>query len=438
MRNVAKWIWLSEKCGVGSTDMAVVLERFGSVGKVYSADCKAYIANGVNEHLAEKLADKSLENAYSIMQYCEESDIGILTYGDGEYPKSLRSLKDPPAVLYYVGRLPDLNNSLCVAAVGTRKMSEYGMRAAYKIAYEVASSGAIVISGMALGIDSVAASAAIAAKGKTVAVLGCGIDVIYPKEHEKLYKAICENGAVLSEYPPSTEPRGFHFPVRNRLISGLSQGTCVVDASMKSGALITAKNAILQGRDVYAVPSNIDAENASGTNSLIRDGAQAVLSGYDIVKNYIYLFRDTLDMQRLRNSEKHSAFDPSVTDRLGVKARGERSAYGGAADRKTVSADVQRSERSNSKGTVRPKGMSEEAKEPAALKNASGDSSRAALESLSEKHRRIFEEIPLDRAIPTDYLIKTGFKLAEVISALTVLEIKGLITSLPGGLYQRK
>ena len=338
-------------------------------------------------------------------------------------------------MLYYVGKLPDFNKCLCIAAVGTRKMSEYGMRSAYKIAYETAASGAIVISGMALGIDAVAASAAMAAGGRTVAVLGCGIDVIYPREHRRLYNAIKENGAILTEYPPSTEPRGFNFPQRNRIISGLSQGTVVIDAGENSGALITAKTAILQGRDVYAVPSNIDSENSSGTNSLIRDGAQAVLCGNDIVKNYVYLFRDTLDVQKMKASEAKSEFDASVLSRFGIRARGGVPAFEG------ISAKAEKENSQHSKGkekTHENRRGARVSESSAPREEHKGDDSMAALRSLDEKQRRIFDEMPLDRAISLDYLLKTGFKLGEIMSALTKLEIKGLISSLPGGLYTRK
>ena len=439
MRSQSKWIWFAGRCGVASTEMIRIYEKFGSINEIYLADYDRYIDEGVSESLAEKLSDKSLEDAYTTVKYCQDIGAGILTYSDEKYPDSLRALKDPPAVLYYLGELPDLNRSLCVAMVGTRKMSEYGMRAAYKIAYETASAGAIVISGMALGIDSVAASAAIAAKGRTIAVLGCGIDVVYPKEHTRLRDAITEHGAVITEYPPSTEPRGFNFPLRNRIISGLAQGTVVIDADLKSGALITARTAILQGRDLYAVPSNIDSENASGTNSLIRDGAHAVLCGNDIVKNYAYLFRDTLNIQRMRNSEKCSDFNASVLSSFGVRARGERPAFEGA------SLHAEREQKENAiKQKVAVK--SPEPKRAREIDTVTetrhdkmgGDDSTKALESLTEKQRKIFEEMPLDKAIPIDYLIKTGFKLGEVISALTVLEIKGLVSSLPGALYVRK
>lgn len=435
MKHAAKWIWFAEKCGVGSTDLMTVFEKFGSIKDVYLADYDEYIERGLGERFAETLSDKSLDGAYSIMKYCEITGVGILTYSDEGYPQSLRSLKDPPAVLYYVGKLPDFNKCLCIAAVGTRKMSEYGMRSAYKIAYETAASGAIVISGMALGIDAVAASAAMAAGGRTVAVLGCGIDVIYPREHRRLYNAIKENGAILTEYPPSTEPRGFNFPQRNRIISGLSQGTVVIDAGENSGALITAKTAILQGRDVYAVPSNIDSENSSGTNSLIRDGAQAVLCGNDIVKNYVYLFRDTLDVQKMKASEAKSEFDASVLSRFGIRARGGVPAFEGIS----AKAEKENSQHSKGKEKTHENRRGARASESSAPREEhKGDDSMAALRSLDEKQRRIFDEMPLDRAISLDYLLKTGFKLGEIMSALTKLEIKGLISSLPGGLYTRK
>ncbi len=446
MKHIVKWVWFAEKCGAGSSEMVRVLDKFGSIRDVYLADHDEYMNADVSEKLSRALSDKSLEKAYNIVRYCNSNSIGILTYQSEEYPKSLRSLKNPPAVLYFAGNLPDLNKTLCISVVGTRKMSEYGMKAAYKIAYEVAASGAVVVSGMALGIDSVAASAALAAGGRTVAVLGSGIDIVYPREHQKLYNAIKERGAIISEYPPSVPPLGRHFPVRNRIISGISQGTVVIDAGDKSGALITAKTGILQGKDIYAVPSNIDSENSSGTNSLIRDGAQAVLCGYDIIKNYAYLFYDTVDIQRLRNAEKRSEFNPSALTRFNVRARDASPVYKGSSAL-TENEKIEQMAKGEKPKTKEEKQKTaapqrsveaEAADEKKVADSPSGDESRAALESLSEKHRKIFDELPLDRAISVDYLTKTGFKLGEVISALTVLEIKGLISSLPGGLYTRK
>ncbi len=457
MNNTAKWVWLATRCGAGSTEIVPLLEKLGSIKDIYRADFDEYIRFGISERMADLLSDKALDEVYSIIEYCSKARVGILCYDDAKYPSSLRSLKDPPAVLYYAGTLPSFNRELCISVVGTRKMSEYGMRAAYKIAYETAGAGAVIVSGMALGIDSVASGAAIAAGGRTVAVLGCGIDVVYPKEHKTLMNAIRRCGAVITEYPPSTEPHSYNFPQRNRIISGLSQGTVVIDADLKSGAMITAKTAILQGRDIYAVPSNIDSENSSGTNSLIRDGAQAVLCGDDIIKNYAYLFRDTLNIQKLRSAEKRSDFDASVLERFGVRARGERAAYAGA------SAEAEK--RNKSKFELFGGRTAEKAPpfKPSEQKNTSvnseattlklatrtsnsaqeqirqsGDNSSAALASLSELQRKIFNDMPLSEAITSDYLVSCGYDLKDVISTFTILEIKGLVSSLPGALYIRR
>lgn len=449
MKNSLKWIWLAEKCGYGSSEVLSLVEAFKSIEVIYGADFDAYADAGISERLAEDLCDKSLTRATHILRTCQATAVRVLCYDDADFPTSLRSLKNPPAVLYCKGKLPDLNRELCISVVGTRKMSEYGMRAAYKIAYEVASAGAVVISGMALGIDGVSSAAAIAAGGKTVAVLGCGIDVVYPREHGRLKELIEKHGAVITEYPPSTEPMGAHFPVRNRIISGLGQGTVVIDAPLGSGALITAKNAIIQGRDIYAVPSNIDSENSSGTNSLIRDGAQAVLCGNDIIKNYAFMFRDRLNIQKMKDSENFSEIDTRVLSSMGVSSRG--------AKKQTERKDVDKITRIEKSGEMNDRRIRaahknfenvkrEEIKKRAveiktesnAASGASGDNSKAALESLSEKQRKIFDEMPLDIAVTVDYLTKTGFKLGEVISALTVLEIKGLVSSLPGALYVRK
>lgn len=460
MSRELKWIWLAEKCGAGSTELLRIIDKLGSINDIFDADYDAYCEVGVSERLCEDLCDKDLGSAVKILSYCQSAGISVLTYDCENYPASLRNLKDPPAVLYCAGEFRDFNKKLCISVVGTRTMSEYGMRAAYKIAYEVAASGAIVVSGMALGIDGIASSAAIAARGKTVAVLGCGIDIVYPKAHKTLADAIKRHGAIITEFPPATEPRGINFPIRNRIISGLSQGTVVVDAAIDSGALITAKTAILQGRDIYAVPANIDSENSSGTNSLIRDGAQAVLCGNDVIRNYMYIYRDRLNSAVLMRSDSRSEIDFDFVSRLGVSFKtsqsGTKKTFADGvpigkkptADKKDVpekkssapKAHVEKAEAEKPKTETAAKKVPEEKPESYFAQKAEkkGDNSAAVLEKLSEKQRKIFDEMPLDRAVTVDYLTKTGFALGEVISALTVLEIKGLVSSLPGALYVRK
>ncbi len=455
MKRYSMWIWLAEKCGAGNSEISGILEGFDSIEAIYDSDFDTYVAAGVSERLAEDLCDKSMDEAVRIINYCQTNRVGILAYDDERYPSSLRAIRNPPAVLYYVGMLPDLNKQLFISMVGTRSMSEYGMRAAYKIAYEVAASGAVVVSGMALGIDGVSAAAAIKAGGKTVAVLGCGIDRVYPKEHTKLKEQIIRHGVMITEFAPGTEPMGKNFPIRNRIISGISAGTVVVDADLGSGAMITAKTAILQGRDIYAVPSNIDSQNSSGTNSLIRDGAQAVLCGYDIIKNYTFTYRAGLNIQRMRDAERHSELDIQAVSAMGVGSRGKSKATfssrgneqakdtrkadgkGNTHPKDTMTRDVATDGSNNTEALPQNAYMAVLEDKPSKQKSM-GDRSREALESLNEKQRLVFDEMPLDRAITVDYLTKTGLKLGEVMSALTVLEVKGLISSLPGAIYIRK
>lgn len=482
MKNEAMWIWLSRKCGIASRELSTLIERLGSIDTIYEADYDTYIDAGISERLAEDLCEKSLGEANGIIDHCQVSRAGILCYDDEKYPSKLRAIQNPPAVLYYLGTLPDFNKNLYVSVVGTRKMTEYGMSAAYKIAYEMASAGAVVVSGMALGIDGVASAAAIAAGGKTVVVLGCGIDVVYPKEHLRLEEKIRKNGVIITEYPPAMPPKGSHFPIRNRIISGLSQATVVIEADIDSGAMITARNAIVQGKDIYAVPSNIDTVNSSGTNSLIRDGAQAVMCGNDIIKHYAFAYGDKLNVKKMHNAESRSELDEKVLAEMGVGARAGRSAEpkpsreyvnrgsvaGRGAEKTKRVENKERPYAEAGKKTfgyksnlerelfeARPMHKAENAEDAAPYKNSAvhgddaaqykngaeqgeGDKSRAVLDTLSEKQRRVFDEMPLDFPVTVDYLTKTGISLGEVMSALTVLEIKGLVFSLPGAIYMRK
>ena len=450
------------KLGAGNSEFNILTKGLGEIGKIYEADYDKYIDLGISERLAEKLDDKSLSDAKEIYAYCVKYGIQLLCFDEPEFPMSLKSLKNPPALLYCMGNLPDLNRNLCISVVGTRKMSEYGMNCAYKIAYEMAAAGAVVVSGMALGIDGVAACGAISGGGKTVAVLGSGIDVIYPKEHSTLYKVICHNGAVITEFAPSTAPSGVNFPIRNRIISGLSQGTLVVDADKDSGAMITAKNAILQGRDIYAVPGNIDGENTSGTNMLIRDGAQAVLSGKDIIKNYSYVYRETINLLALADAEKHSDIDMRAIRDMEISLRYVKRSSKTDKNENDKSQSYANKSDKNAKSEVRSDITAPDAfkkshldagseikktnkvkkeqgtKKPEAKTEDKGDMSPEILKTLSDKQRRIFDEIPLDKPVSVDSLTHLGFSMGEIMSSLTILEIKGLISSLPGALYIRK
>ncbi len=435
-------IWLALRCGPASTEFRSVLEHFGTPYDVFTADESELENLPCSPRLRQALADKSLQESSRIMEFCRNSGIRILFWQDDDYPTALRPLRDPPILLYCRGRLPDLNRRLCISVVGTRSMSEYGKRMAYKIGYELAAAGAVVVSGLALGNDSVATAGAITAGGTAVAVLGCGIDVVYPKEHSGFYGEIVRGGAILTEYPPGTPPISHHFPVRNRIISGLSQGTVVVEGDLKSGALITAKTAILQGRDIYAFPGNVGETNSAGTNRLISEGAAVALRARDVLENYSFLYRDALDMNALLRAERNSDLNGEVLSRLGVYTRTSSPETPDARRLEAAPRDRSTAGHSISPPTSPPSAPRPDEPKPAPhlRTNASphGDASRRALASLTDIQRAVFEAIPLEGTVPPEHLVREGFSMSDIMASVTILEIKGLIVTLPGGLIGRK
>ena len=432
-------VWFSLCTGVANTEFPRVLSQFGSAYAVFRAEESEIEALDISDRFKAALQNKSLDQAYGIVDFCKQNGIGILAYTDRAYPSTLRALQAPPSLLYYKGSLPDFEHRLFIGAVGTRSMSEYGREMAYRIGYELASTGTVVVSGMALGVDAACAVGALSAKGCTVAVLGCGIDVCYPRQHDKLMRAIAQNGLILSEYPPSTPPRGYHFPVRNRLISGLCAGTVIVEANLTSGAMITAREAILQGKDIYAVPGNVGDENTSGTNRLIRDGAAVVLGARDILDNYAFLYRDTVDMARLLRAQERSDPDPAAFARFGVGLPAD------LAPQKSVRQVRDAVKKQSGAIPKKPKVAAKEPEQPvaqvpeaASAQEPHADDSAAVLAQFSQRQRDMFAQIPLDKAISADWLVRCGYPTHEVMTALTMFEIKGLLHSLPGGLYTRK
>ena len=235
---------------------------------------------------AARLENRDLTGADRILAECQRLDLRILTLNDAEYPDRLRNIYDPPLLLYCRGRLPAVDEEVAVAVVGTRTATPYGIREAERISYELVSGGAIVVTGLARGIDSAAARGALRAGGQDVGILGNGVDVIYPRENRSLYEDVAAVGTLISEYPPGTAPSSSHFPVRNRIISGLSLAVLVVEAPERSGALITAATALEQSRDVYAIPGPVDAAMSRGCNRLIREGAGLTTCGWDILRDY--------------------------------------------------------------------------------------------------------------------------------------------------------
>ncbi len=281
------WVWLSELAGLGNQTRLALLEHFNTPEDVYYADeGEILLTEGMTRREADALKAKDLTEAEKILADCERLELQVLTLHDAAYPVRLRSIYDPPCLLYLRGRLPEVDELPAVAVVGTRKASPYGIRCAEDLAFGLADAGALVVTGLARGIDSMAAQGALRAGGTVIGVLGGGVDVIYPKENGWLYDDVAAAGCLISEYPPGTEPLPAHFPIRNRIMSGLSVAALVVEAPVRSGALITAGMALDQGRDVFAVPGPIYAENSKGCNRLIRDGAGVAAEPWDILRDY--------------------------------------------------------------------------------------------------------------------------------------------------------
>ena len=281
------WVWLTTLPGLGERAKLQLLAHFGSPEEIYFApEGELLLAEGITKLQAALLADKSLDRAEKVLEDCARDGQFLLTMDDAGYPARLRNIYDPPLLLYGKGSLPLFDDEVAVTVVGTRDCTPYGVRAASQLGYELARQGALLVSGMAKGIDGEALKGALRAGGFTAAVLGGGADVIYPAENRRLYQDIAATGVILSEYPPGTVPKADHFPVRNRLLSALSLATVVVEAPEKSGALITATTALEQGREVFAVPGPFDAPMSRGTNALIREGAGLVCEAWDVLSFY--------------------------------------------------------------------------------------------------------------------------------------------------------
>ena len=281
------WVWLTEQNRLGGPARQVLLEHFGSPEEVYYAESGDLLqVEGITADQAQALENKSLDRAQSILEECARKDIFLLTAQDALYPQRLKNIYDPPLLLYGRGSMPLFDEEAAVAVVGTRSCSPYGIRTAERFGFEMSKQGGLVVSGLARGIDAASQLGALRAGGLTAAVLGCGVDVVYPPENDRLYEDVAASGVLLSEYPPGAEPFGWHFPARNRILSGLCLATLVVEAPEKSGALITAATALEQGRDVFAIPGPLDAEGSVGCNRLIRDGAGLATESWDILREY--------------------------------------------------------------------------------------------------------------------------------------------------------
>lgn len=388
MSTLQMWLWLATREGVGARTQKELLETFGTPEAIYSADqARLAMAAELRHAQVQALCDHSFAQVEKITQDCQRLGIRILTYADSIYPERLRNIPDPPLVLYTRGTLPDLDAQPAIAVVGTRRASAYGMKTAETLSAQLSDAGFVIASGMAQGIDGAAARGALRVGGTTVAVFGCGVDICYPHEHQRLMGDIMLSGAVISEYPPGTAPSGKNFPMRNRIISGLSIATLVVEAPKRSGSLITAHVALDQGRDLFAVPGNIDLASFAGSNQLLAEGcAYFVSSAADIIREYAAQLPEKTTEQHARKIlMRQTAQSASIWDKL-----------------------IQQ----------QPKGTkADKAKKPD-LQNL----------HLNEKQQAIYKAVCSGAGALEEIIEKSGLEAQEVTVETTILEMDGILT----------
>ena len=396
MSALTYWLWLSGAAALSKAHMARLLDDFGSPEAVYFADDAEFDRYEFAAPARASLRDKSTERVEQVLERCDRENVSVLTLQDALYPERLKQIYDPPAVLYVKGRLTPLDELPLLTVVGSRTRTPYGEDVARRMSYQLSKAGMVIVSGMAKGIDASALHGALKAGGLTVAVLGCGPDVIYPAENRELYRQICETGLVLSEYPPGVEPRSEHFPVRNRIMAALSLGTLVIEANLRSGALITARLAADQGRDVFCVPGSVLTPESAGCHELIKNGAALVTRPADILREYMPLFPHKI------------ALDEGAPSSRGFAPLGDAQ-------------------------TLRPgrriAAPRQEEKPPAAP---------APPDHLDGSQRVIYLAVSSVPRVVDDIVAATGLTAVEVLRGLTMLEIEGLIECAPGKKFKVK
>lgn len=416
MANLKYFLWLSTRRGLQPKDIGKLLAHFGTPEALYHATRREYELLGLSESKTDTLLDKSTDGAEKIMEDCTRLGIHIMTIQDSDYPERLAQIYDPPCVLYRKGKPLNLDGRLSVSVVGTRSCTPYGELLAGRLGLELALAGAVLVSGMAEGIDSAGIKGALQGKGTVVSVLAGGLDVIYPRQNGWLYEDIAATGTLLSEYPPGTEHIGYHFPLRNRIISGLSAGAVVVEAGEPSGALITARLALEQNREVFAFPGAVNAPASLGCNRLIQRGeAKLVLSAQDILEEFKSLYPN----RSAELSEAELAAARERLERLREAAPSEpRAEKGSKIKRADQTEKTEKSEKTTK--------VVDKVPERAYI------SLTDKPELFTDDQRDILQVIE-KRALTADEICEAvQIPARRVSSALTMLQLEGFVAEKPG------
>ena len=392
MANEEFWIWLQNTLGVKAR-VDDILAYFKTPKNLYEAGETEWRLSGVlTSNQIQRLADSSLDGAFEIMEQCLKYRIKIITPHHDDFPKGLKDLNDMPTVLYTWGDLSRIRDTVCISVVGTRKATQGSLEVAKNLSASLANAGATVVSGGALGIDTAAHTGALYAQGKTVAVLGCGLLSPYLLENRPLRQRIARTGAVVSEFPPTKGADRTTFPIRNRIISGMSVGTVVIEAGERSGSLITASLAISQGRDVFAVPGDMVSSCYNGANKLIQDGARPIFCAKDVLEEYSYIYPDILDLSKAQVP----IFSSQQKGQTNAQNQGLKSQA--MAQQKPVAK-------------------------------------KALVDSLSKTACSIYAQFGDEPLHINDIAQQTNIEINAILSALTELEILGYISLVQGRKY---
>ena len=392
------WIWLSQHPELTEQEKQMLASCCPSPEDLYFPDREGPWTEGAEEIVRKARSSRDLQTAEKILRACERESVRVLTLGDRSYPERLRNIPDPPLVLYYKGRLPDLDALPVIGVVGTRKASVYGTTMARQLGFQIVKCGGAVVSGMAAGIDGAAMDGAIRAGGPVVGVLGCGPDRVYPASNKSLFGAMKDH-CILSEYPPGTPPHKWNFPRRNRIISGLSNGVLVVEAPERSGSLITAHQAADQGRDVFAVPGNVDLPGFAGSCQLLREGAVPVSSGWDVVCEYERLYPGKLRKDMSSLPVAAPVAEAPVPEKPAKKSREHVPAPKKDIDKAPSRPYIDLNE---------------------------------TLPKLSADERTLVEALRDGPRQADDVIAETGLTTGKFLAIMTTLEIRGIVKRLPG------
>ncbi|MBR7132872.1 MAG: DNA-processing protein DprA [Clostridia bacterium] len=375
-------VWLQLILGAGNNRLLKIIDYFKTAKNVHSAGYEACLQSGLftNRELS-RIKKTHISIAEKIVSDCKKLGIEIIALGDKRYPISLSVIDNPPLVIYVKGKLPDFNGTPSICIVGPREASDFGKRSAYSLSYRLSRAGFIVVSGGAIGIDTYAHAGTLKADGITALVMACGTESKYLPENAAMRKAVTEKGCLISEYPPFADTTKYAFPIRNRIMSALTLGTVVIEAGTKSGALITARNAYEQGRDVFVIPGSPNKKEYLGSNALLRDGAKPLLDASDIFNEYILRFPDKINIER---------------------------AYQGKIISDTKQCENEKSEKKKENFN----------------------------ETLSKEAKIVYNCLDKQKFLPEE-IKNTGLSSQQLLSALTELEMEFLIRALPGGMFEK-